>query len=54
MPFDALREQAFAPALPAAFQRCTTAFGFHASPKTVLTLARPFGWLIGAFHKTEN
>jgi hypothetical protein len=52
--FHTLWEQAFAAALTAACQRCATAFCFHAGTKTMLAFARALGWLVGAFHKTEN
>jgi hypothetical protein len=54
VPFNTLWQQAFATALAAASQRCATAFCFHAGTKTMLTFARSLGWLVGAFHKTEN
>jgi hypothetical protein len=54
MPFHASREQAFAAALSAARQRRAAPFCFHAGTKTMLTFARSFGWLVSAFHKTEN
>jgi hypothetical protein len=52
--FDALRKQTFAAALTSARQGCATPFCFHAGAKTMLTFACSLGWLIGAFHKTEN
>jgi hypothetical protein len=54
MPFDAPREQTFAAALTAACQGCAARFCFHAGTKTMLTFACSLGWLISAFHKTEN
>jgi hypothetical protein len=54
MSFDAPRKQTFAAALTAACQGCTTCFRFHAGAKTMLTFACSLGWLISAFHKTEN
>jgi hypothetical protein len=51
---DAPRKQTFAAALTAARQGCATAFCFHAGTKTMLTFACSLGWLISAFHKTEN
>jgi hypothetical protein len=52
--FDAPRKQTFAAALTAACQRCSASFCFHAGTKTMLTFACSLGWLISAFHKTEN
>ncbi len=52
--FHALWEQAFAPALPAARQCGAARFRFHAGAKTMLAFACSLGWLISAFHKTEN
>jgi len=52
MPLDAFRQQPLAAALAAAGKSCATAFGTHAGTKTVLTFARPFRWLVSAFHKT--
>jgi hypothetical protein len=54
MRFDAFREQTFAAALAAACQGCAASFCFHASTKTMLTFACSLGWLVSAFHKTEN
>jgi hypothetical protein len=54
MPFYASREQTFAAALTPACQGCTAPFRFHAGTKTMLTFACSLGWLISAFHKTEN
>jgi len=54
MLFDGLRKQTFAAALTAACQGCPAPFCFHASTKTMLTFACSLGWLISAFHKTEN
>jgi hypothetical protein len=54
MPFDPLWEQALAAALPAACQRGAAPFCFHAGAKAMLLFARSLGWLVGAFHKTEN
>jgi len=54
MPFYASREQTFAAALTTACQGCTAPFRFHAGTKTMLTFACSLGWLISAFHKTEN
>jgi hypothetical protein len=52
--FHTLWEQAFAAALPATGQCCAASFRFHASTKTMLPFACSLGWLISAFHKTEN
>jgi hypothetical protein len=54
MEFYTLRKQPFAAALTAACQSCAAPFCFHAGTKTVLAFACPLGWLISAFHKTEN
>ena len=54
MPFYPSREQTFAAALTAACQGYTAPFRFHAGTKTMLTFACSLGWLISAFHKTEN
>ena len=51
---NAFRKQAFAAALPPARKSGATAFGPHTSTKAVLAFARSFGWLIGAFHKTDS
>jgi hypothetical protein len=52
--FHTLWEQPFAAALPAACQCCAARFRFHAGTKTMLAFACSLGWLVGAFHKTEN
>jgi hypothetical protein len=54
MPFDALWKQTFAAALAAARQGRATPFRLHAGTKTMLTFACSLGWLVSAFHKTEN
>jgi hypothetical protein len=54
VPFDALWKQAFAAALATACQRGTAAFCLHPGTKTMLAFACSFGWLVSAFHKTEN
>jgi hypothetical protein len=51
---DALWEQTFTAALAAACQGCAAPFRFHAGTKTMLTFAGSLGWLVSAFHKTEN
>ena len=50
MSFHALRQQAFATALPTPGQNGSTALAFHTCPKAVLTLAGAFRWLVGSFH----
>jgi hypothetical protein len=50
----ALREQPFSAALPPACERRATALGPHPRTKAVLTFPRSLGWLVSAFHKTEN
>jgi hypothetical protein len=54
MSFDALWEQAFPTALPAARQGCAASPCLHAGTKTMLTFPCSLGWLVRAFHKTEN
>jgi len=54
MLFDTFRKQTFAAALTAACQDCAAPLCFHAGTKTMLTFACSLGWLISAFHKTEN
>jgi hypothetical protein len=54
MRFDAFWEQAFAAALTTACQGRAAPFGFHAGAEPMLTFACSLGWLVGAFHKTEN
>jgi hypothetical protein len=50
MQLHALWQQALAaPLTPPRESRAPT-FAFHAGAKSVLTFARPFGWLISAFH----
>jgi hypothetical protein len=51
---NAFWKQALAPALPPTGKRGTAAFCLHARTKAMLALARPFGWLVSSFHKTEN
>lgn len=51
MQFDAFREKALATSLTAARQSRPPALGAHAGAESVLTLARAFGRLIGAFHR---
>jgi len=54
MTIDAFWQQAFASALTTTREGGASAFRPHARPKTVLLLARSFGWLISAFHKAEK
>jgi hypothetical protein len=54
MRFDAFWKQTFPAALAAACQGCAAPFCFHAGTKTMLTFACSLGWLVSAFHKTEN
>ena len=51
---DAFRQKSLASALATAREGGASAFRPHAGAKTVLLLARSFGWLISAFHKTEK
>lgn len=51
---DAFRQQTLATALTAARQGRPTAFGTHAGAETVLAFACSLGWLVSAFHKTEQ
>jgi len=43
-------QQALAAPLTPPCESGASTFAFHAGPESVLTFARPFGWLIGAFH----
>jgi hypothetical protein len=54
MTIDAFWQQTFASALTTAREGGASAFRPHAGTKTVLLLARSFGWLISAFHKAEK
>ena len=40
--------------MAAARQGRATPFRLHAGTKTMLTFACSLGWLVSAFHKTEN
>jgi len=51
---DAFWEQPFAAALTPACESCATTFGPHPGTKAVLTFACPLGWLVSAFHNTEQ
>ena len=50
--FDTLWQQAFPAALTAAAEDGASALGLHPCAKTKLSFARPFAWLISAFHRT--
>ena len=54
MALDAFRQKPFASTLTTTRESGASAFRPHARPKTVLLLARSFGWLISAFHKAEK
>jgi hypothetical protein len=54
MPFHTPWKQTFTAALAAARQGRATPFRLHAGTKTMLTFACSLGWLVSAFHKTEN
>jgi len=54
MAIDALGQQSLATALTASGKGGASTFGPHPCPKTVLTLASSFGWLVSAFHKAEK
>jgi hypothetical protein len=51
---DAFWKQALAAALSPTCKYRATAFGLHASTKTVLTFACSLGGLVSPFHKTEK
>jgi hypothetical protein len=51
---DALWEQSLTAALTTACKSRPTPFGSHPRTKAVLTFACSFGWLISAFHNTEQ
>jgi hypothetical protein len=51
---DTFGQKSLASALATAREGGASAFGPHPGPKTVLLLARSFGWLISAFHKAEK
>jgi hypothetical protein len=51
---DTFRQQAFAAALTPACESCATTFGPHPRTKAVLTFACSLGWLVSAFHNTEQ
>jgi len=52
--FHAFWQQSFPSALAPAGERGTSAFRFHPRTKAMLTFAGAFGWLVGAFHKSEQ
>ena len=54
MPFHTPWKQTFTAALAAARQGRAPPFSLHAGTKTMLTFACSLGWLVSAFHKTEN
>jgi hypothetical protein len=54
VPLDALGQQTFPTALPASSKGGAAAFAFHPRAESVLSFPCPFGWLISAFHKTED
>jgi hypothetical protein len=50
MPLYAFWQQALAAPLTPPCQSGASTFAFHAGAESVLTFARAFRWLIGAFH----
>ena len=54
MALDPFGQEALTSALTPARERGASAFGPHPRPKTMLTFAGPFRWLISAFHKAEK
>jgi hypothetical protein len=54
MLFHAFWQQSFPSPLAPAGERGASAFGFHACAKAMLTFAGAFGWLVRAFHKSEQ
>jgi hypothetical protein len=54
MSLDAFGKQALAAALSPARKYRATAFGFHASTKTMLAFACSLGGLVSPFHKTDK
>jgi hypothetical protein len=50
MPLRAFWQQALAAPLTPSCECGASTFAFHAGTESVLTFARAFGWLIGAFH----
>jgi hypothetical protein len=51
---DALWKQTFTAALTTARQGRAAPFCLHAGTEPMLTFACSLGWLVSAFHKTEN
>jgi hypothetical protein len=51
---DAFWKQTFPAALPAACKDCAAALRPHPRTKAVLPFPCSLGWLVSAFHKTEN
>jgi hypothetical protein len=51
---DALWEQTFSAALPAPCEDCAAALRPHPRTKAMLPFPCPLGWLVSAFHKTDN
>jgi hypothetical protein len=54
MSLDAFWQQSFPSALAPASEGGSSALGFHACAKAVLTFAGALGWLVRAFHKSER
>jgi hypothetical protein len=54
MPLRAFWQQALADPLPPSCECGASTFALHARAESVLTFARAFGWLIGAFHIRKN
>jgi hypothetical protein len=54
MALDAFGQKPLAAALATTCEGGASAFCPHARAKTVLLLARSFGWLISAFHKAAK
>ena len=50
MILDTLRQQTLAASLSATRESGAATLRFHARAKPMLAFARPFGWLVGAFH----
>ena len=51
---DAFWEQTFSAALPAACEDRAATLRQHPRTKAVLPFSCSLGWLVSAFHKTEN
>jgi len=54
MALDAFRQKSLASPLATTRESGASAFRSHARAKTMLLLARSFGWLISAFHKAAK